>query len=239
MLYKSKSREWHSLDVLGVLVPDMLHLPAADREESEQFLWEDLCSEYDAENLCIELERLSAQGQFYSPEFWSFEKVWRRDEFNHYIGFQRLYHLVYGTPESAIAARLQARPADFTPFLDFLTDEFKLCLMLAYDELCTTRAYAVDMPYYRAFGQPLVEEWMHKVRGDEAIHYMNALRVVQTRHRDRLPQAEAILEEALALDLQAKSYQATFLFDHGGPSYSPAMLRGCAETVMAQVRKVM
>lgn len=237
MLYQSKSRLWRSLDVLGDLTPASLHLSVAEYEESEEFLWEDLCAEYDAENLCLELERLSAAGQEYSEEFWSFERVWRRDEFNHYIGFQRLYHLVYGEPEVSITARLEQRPYDFAPFQEFLTDEFKLCLMLAYDELCTTRAYAHDMPFYRAFGQPRVEEWIHKVRGDEALHYLNSLRVAQTRHRHRLNEAEGILWHALELDLGSKTYQATFLFDHQGTSYSPEMLRGCMQTIIDQIHR--
>ncbi len=237
MLYQSKSRLWHSLAVLGDLTPEDLHLDPVEAAENQEFVWEDLCSEYDAENLCLELERLSAAGQEYSAEFWSFERVWRRDEYNHYIGFQRLYALLYGESEESVTQRLVARPADFTPFHDFLTDEFKLCLMLAYDELCTTRAYAHDMPFYLAFQQPKIAEWMHKVRGDEALHYLNALRVAQTRHRDRLGEAEPILWQALELDLASKEYQATFLFDHQGPSYSPAILRGCVETVIDQIHK--
>ncbi len=239
MLYESKSSPWNALDALRPLTAASLTLSVSERAENQQYFSEDLCSEYDAENLCIELERLRDAGQQYSAEFWSFERVWRRDEFNHYLGFQRLYHLLYGEDEAEIARRLKERSADFTAFLHFLTDEFKLCLMLAYDELATTRAYAHDMAFYQQFGSPLVVEWMHRVRADEAIHYMNALRVAQTRHRDRLPEANAILEEVVTLDLASSEYQATFLFDHSGPSYSPAMLRGCASTVMEQIRRVL
>ncbi len=237
MLYESKSHVWSSIEVLAPVTPADIAMPADERAEHAQSLWEDLCSEYDAENLCLELERRRDAGAEYSPEFWSLEKVWRRDEYNHYVGFQRLYHLMYGIDEVEIDRRVSSRPADFTPFDDLLRDELTLCLMMAYDELATTRSYAQDLPLYRSLGHPAIVDWIMRVRSDEALHYFNAARVAQARHAHRIGEAEAILDHIVALDLGSESYQATFIFDHKGPTYWPEMLRDCAATVLAVVRR--
>lgn len=239
LLYESKSRPWDALATLAALTPEDITLTPEARADAEPSIWHDLSSEYDAENLCLELERRRDAGAVYSPEFWSFEHVWRRDEYQHYVSFQRLYALIYGESEASIAKRLHARAADFSHFGEFLDDEFKLCLMLAYDELCTTRAYAEDIPFYQGMGPAPLHDWIVNVRADEATHYMNALRVAQVRHVDRLDETETIMDQILTLDLTPSEYQATFILDHKGSSYPPELLRGCATTVFEQIRRVM
>jgi hypothetical protein len=232
LLYESKSRPWNALDLLAPLTPaEFARMTADQRAEEEPMFWESVCSEYDAENMCLELERRRDAGEVYSPEFWSFEAVWRRDEMNQYIGFRRLYALIYGRFEADIAAEMAERAADFSAFGEFLTDEFKLCLMLAYDELATTRSYAGDVPFFRSLGHPALATFIERVRGDEAMHYLNALRVAQRRFPERLPEAPAIIQRILDLDLTPGDYRATFILDHKGPSYTPAVLRGVAETL--------
>lgn len=237
MLYESKSRPWEALELLAPLTSASFRLNADERAAFEPLIWDDLCSEYDAEHLCLELERLADAGTRYSAELWSFERVWRRDEYNHYRGFQRLYALLYDADEDHVAARLHQRAADFSGFGAYLTDEFKLCLMLAYDELCTTRAYANDVPFYQSLGDPIFVTWVERVRGDEARHYLNALRVAQTRHRDRLAEAPAIIADILATDLATSDYRGTFILDHHGPSYSPDLLRAVAATLAAVIQR--
>jgi hypothetical protein len=237
MLYESKSRPWSSLDVLRVVSPGDITLPADERAANAESLWEDLCSEYDAENLCLELERRHAAGLDFSEEFWSLEKAWRRDEFNHYLGFRRLYSLMYDLSEDEIARRVSSRVPNFAPFDDLLRDEFTLCLMLAYDELATTRSYAQDIPFYRSLGHPAIGEWIVQVRADEALHYRNAVGVTLARHADRLAEAPAILSHILSLDLGSAAYEATFIFDHKGPTFPPEMLRGCVATVIEVLQR--
>jgi hypothetical protein len=238
LLYESKSRSWNALELLAPLTPaDFARMTADQRADEEPMFWESVCSEYDAENLCLELERRRDAGAVYSPEFWGFEKVWRRDEMNHYVGFRRLYALIYGKPEAEIEAEMRQRAADFTAFGEFLTDEFKLCLMLAYDELATTRSYAGDVPFFRSLGHPVLAQWIERVRGDEALHYLNALRVAQARFPDRMPDAPAIVARILELDLTPGDYRATFILDHKGPSYTPAILRGVADTLISVIQR--
>jgi len=234
LLYQSKSHPWDSLDLLRDLTPSAIQMTPEERAAREAFLWDDLCSEYDAEFLCL---RLEASALPFSAEFHSFEKAWRRDEFNHYLGFRRLYSLIYGEAEEAITVRLNQRVADFA-FIDRLFhDEFRLCLLLAYDELCTVRAYSHDVAFYQTLGSPILMTWVHRVRADEALHYLNALRVAQVCYPQRLAEAPAVLHEILEMDLNGIQYQATFVLDHTGPAYTPAMLQECAATVLEVLQR--
>lgn len=230
ILYESKSRSWNPLELLeGVLAKD-IHLSEDMREEFEYLIWHDLCSEYDAECVGRVLENA---GLSFSEEFIAFEKVWRRDEYNHYLGMRRIFHLVHGEDEKSITERLKRRVPDFTDMEEFLIDEFKLCLLLAYDGLVSTRAYGENVPLYRSLGPQEFNLWIQNVRGDEALHYLNSLRVAQTRHRDRLPEAGAILRRILEIDLESKNSQPMFILDHTDlPVYTPQLLRKCADIVL-------
>jgi hypothetical protein len=231
VLYESKSRPWNALELLEGISAKDIHLSEDVREEFERLIWHDLCSEYDAEHFCLMLED---SGLSFSEEFISFEKVWRRDEYNHYLGMRRIYHLLHGEDEQSITERLKQRVPDFADMKEFFTDEFKLCIVLAYDELVSTRAYNEDVPLYRSLGPKEFNTWIQNVRGDEALHYLNSLRVAQARHRERLPEAGAILQRILEIDLsEDKRYQATFILDHTGlPAFTPQLLRECADTVL-------
>lgn len=229
MLYESKSRPWNALELLLPITADQIQLTAEQRQAVEAYIWKDLTSEYDAEHFCVMLEE---SGLPFSNEFIAFEKVWRRDEYNHYLGFRRIYHLFYGEPEAAISERLRQRVPDFSDLREYFSDEFKLCLLLAYDEHVTTQAFNEDIPFYRSLGPDVFNQWIRLVKGDEAIHYMNALRVAQTRHAHRLADAEAILQRILELDLSGV-YQATFVLDHKGPPFTDAMLHESMQTVLA------
>jgi hypothetical protein len=228
MLYESKSRPWNALELLSDIGADDIKISQAEKDEVEPYIWKDLTSEYDAEHFCIMLEE---SGLAFSDEFISFEKVWRRDEYNHYLGFRRIYSLFYGESEAGITSRLQARVPDFSSLQDYFRDEFKLCLLLAYDEHVTTRAFNEDIPFYKTLGPDAFNQWIRLVKGDEAMHYMNALRVAQTRHQDRLSEAAPIMEHILELDLSGE-YAATFVLDHKGPPFTAQMLRDSQATVL-------
>lgn len=237
LLYESTSHHWDAQALFRDLTSADIQLSVAAKVVCQEQMWDDMCSEYDAENLCLELERRAHTGQVYSPELWSFERVWRRDEYNHYAGFRRLYSLMYGTDEADLDNQMRARPADFSHFGEFLTDEFKLCLMLAYDELCTTRSYAGDVPFYRSLGPAACATWIERLRADEALHYKNALQVALARFPERLAEAPAIIDHIVNLDLHSDSYQATFILDHHGPSYTPDLLNGVAQTLIAVIAR--
>lgn len=234
MIYESKSRPWNALELLNPISADSISISDEERHEIEPIIWNDLSSEYDAEHFCVMLEN---SGLVFSDEFVSFEKVWRRDEYNHYLGFRRIYSLFYGEAEVSITERLERRVPDFSDMEEFFTDEFKLCLILAYDELATTRAYNEDIPFYRSLGPDQFNDWIRNVKADEALHYLNSLRVAQVRHRNRLPEAERILEQILTIDLDSKDYRATFVLDHKGPPFTPEMLKSCVETIVDAINR--
>ncbi len=234
LLYESKSRPWSALEVLLPVTQGAISLSQQARDDVEPILWNDLCSEYDAEHFCVMLEE---SGLKFSDEFISFEKVWRRDEYNHYLGFRRIYSLFYREDEEAITERLKRRKPDFTDMTEFITDEFKLCLILAYDELATTRAYGEDVPFYKSIGPDAFNVWIKNVRADEAVHYLNCIRVAQVRHHDHLSEAKDILQRILELDLNTKEYYATFILDHKGPPFTPEMLQGCVDTIVDVLHK--
>lgn len=234
MLYKSKSRPWNALELLSAIRTDSISISEYDKTQFEPILWNDLCSEYDAEHFCVMLENSDVH---FSDEFVSFEKVWRRDEYNHYLGFRRIYHLFYNEPETSITNRLEVRKPDFADLNEFIQDEFSLCLILAYDEIATTHAYNEDIPFYRALGPEEFNDWIRFVKADEAIHYLNALRVVQVRHRDRLNEVEGVLQKILYTDLNNNDYKATFILDHKGPPFTPKMLQSCVNTIIDAVHR--
>lgn len=229
MLYESKSRPWDALELLSSIKEVSISISQKMREDFEPILWNDVCSEYDAEHFCIMLEQSRLK---FSDEFISFEKVWRRDEYNHYLGCRRIYHLLYGENEESITERLKRRQTDFSGMMEFLSDEFNLCLLLAYDELATTRAYHEDVPFYKSLGPKAFHDWIKLVIADEARHYLNSVRVAQVRHRDRLSESQDILLRILEMDLNAHEYKATFVLDHTEPPFTPEMLSDCVNTIL-------
>ena len=234
MIYKPKSRQWDALELLSKVMPTTINISQQAKEDFEPILWNDVCSEYDAEHFCNMLEH---SGLKFSDEFISFERVWRRDEYNHYLGCQRIYHLFYGLDEKSIIFRLKNRHIDFSGMREFLLDEFNLCLLLAYDELATTWAYREDVSFYKSIGPSVFHDWIKLVIADEANHYLNSIRVAQLRHRDRLSEAENILMRILEMDLNTHEYNGTFVLDHTGSPFTPKMLRECVTTILDVIHR--
>src|SRR5437868_11375992 len=107
-----KSRPWISDNLIGHIGKRNIKLPAETIKQVQQTFWDNLCSEYDAENFCLFLERHSVD---LSPEFKAFEFVWRRDEYNHTLGFKHIYSILYDIPFKAIDVQLKQRSIDFSP----------------------------------------------------------------------------------------------------------------------------
>lgn len=150
-------------------------------------------------------------------------RLWRRDEIDHTIGFAKVHAAIYGEDERAILAGLSSRRAEFGPLERFLRDELSLCLLLAYDELATTRSYARDWrEVYPRLHCAQVTRWIQRVAADEARHYRNLLDVLATEHAAQLGRVPAILDDILTADLERPRYQATFALDHDDPGIFPA-----------------
>ncbi len=126
-----KSVQWNSLAILERIDPQALKVPDKLLQEVHDIILGDLYAEHDAENFCKYLQ---------PPEFKEMEKLWRRDEFNHYLGFRQIYSLLYHKSFREIEWQLAACEPNFIPIKEFLQDEFSICVVLAYDELATTRA---------------------------------------------------------------------------------------------------
>lgn len=223
-----------STALLDGVTTESLRFAAADFAPLRSTMEKAIHAEHDAELLCKELERRVAAGALtLTPAFRAFEHAWRRDELDHTIGFAQVHGAIYGEDPRAILEGLRARRADFVALDAFLRDELSLCLLLAYDELATTRSYARDWhDLYPRLACEQVTTWIQRVAADEARHYHNLLEVLRGEHRGSLRRAPGILDAILEADLLRPRYQATFALDHDDPSVFPeAELRACRERV--------
>jgi hypothetical protein len=220
---------WKSEEVLSGITRAQLTLPL-EREAYRPILWNDLCSEFDAELMWDHLQTLELS---FSAEFHQVIGLWRRDEANHCRGFLRLYELVYGDAQDVLLERLRQRTPDFAPLEPFFADEVSVCALFAFDEIATSRSYADDFAFYDKFGVPALGQWIRKVSRDEGIHFGNFVRLIQRQPgaRDIAAITAAILEH----DRNQHQYAATFVLDHTGPQFNAAFLEGCAESLIAAV----
>ena len=228
-----KSISWSSSEILQGLVREDISLSNEVLEQFRGVIWGDLCAEHDAENFCCLLEK---RGGAHSPEFLAFERAWRCDEFNHYLGFRSLYFMMYGVSEATVTQNLKDREVNFEPLKNFLKDEFLITLTIAYDELATTRAYAVDHEMYRSFGNRAFETWIKNVTKDEGIHFYNCLEVLKRCHSERINEIPDIVEELIKWDLQRNTYKGTFIFDHGGEQFTPEFLERCGDILLSNFK---
>lgn len=223
-----RSIEWSSMDLLSGIGRCDILIDQSEVTTLKPVMWNDLCSEHDAENFCVYLEK---SGQEFTPEFLTFEGVWRRDEWNHYLGFRFIYSLLYGEPDDDIIIRLASQPVDFTPLKEFLGDEFVICLLLAYDEIATTRSYSMDHKTYRMFGHPAFLKWIRLVTRDESFHYNNCMQVIRHSHFHRLPELPKWINRIVDIDVSKKEYQGTFVLDHTGEIFTPDFLSKCGRLI--------
>ncbi len=226
--YVPKSIPWSSAQVLAGLDRSQVALSTADLGEFKDVLWNDLRSEYDAENFCDYLKRQDAG---FSAEFKAFEHVWRRDEFNHYVGFRMLYCMLYDEDEALVEARLRSVPADFKPISHLLADEFVTTLLLAYDEIATTKSYAADHAFYKSWGPDAFHRWIKLVTRDESYHFNNLMRLVEAKHPERIPEIPEHVERFIEWDLNGSEYRGTFVLDHDGHYFNEEFLRDCGNAM--------
>jgi rubrerythrin len=213
--YVVRRKGWNARALLRSIDRAAITLQETQVAHLREFLWYDLCAESDAKNL---YQVLLARKQQYSREFFRFLDAWYQDEMNHASGFAYLQYLLFDEDESKIRARAAARPFSFSQLNRFFEDEFALCVLFAYDEYASVMTYEKDT-FYRDLGSPLFEEWIKLVRADEAIHFMNLVRLIRFNHQDRLDNTAEILREVVRIEKEAHEYQGTFLFDHECPHF--------------------
>jgi hypothetical protein len=235
--YIKKTRPWESLAILADLTRDSIEADDAFIRNLEESFWIELATEYDAEHFCEYLRSREAGGTLHLSEmFCDFERIWRRDELNHVRGFARVFSVLYSIDEMELFSRLRSRKPSFRSIEPLLADEFAVCVVLAYDELATTRSYQYDMIHrYPKFGNPALVKWIGLVAKDEAWHFENTLRLVRRHHSARIPEVAGMLDKLVKFDATLSEYGATFVLDHSANSYNAAFLDSCRSFILRRL----
>ncbi len=226
-----RSGGWNPESVLDAIHRAPIALSAAELEARRDTFLSAAQTEFDAEFLCRYLE---ASGTAWTPEFLAFEHAWRRDEYLHYIAFRRLFARLYpDAGEEALAAIVESATPDFSPIATFLADEFHVLTAIAFDEACTAKSYAEDVPFYERLGAPVFPEWIRAVARDEVHHCINAIAVLRACHAHRLGEVPALIDSFHVHDASQHGYRNTFLFDHW--AYAPEFLQRVAQRLKVQI----
>ncbi|WGR97815.1 MULTISPECIES: hypothetical protein [unclassified Bradyrhizobium] len=227
-------RNWDAKGLFNSLTPAMFAAePPVVRARWDK-LWPDLYTEYDARYLQAEL---SNRHLIATSEAEAFLNAWTVDEERHTNGFIRIIELVAGGSERDLWERLDARPHDFSHITEFLKDEFALMVVIAFDEMCTCRAYAADKDFYAVFQNQSFVCWLRELIADEAVHSMNAVNVIRARYRGRVREAGAILDRLISGVVNDPTYRGTFLLDYFGRVYTKEMLARCRATILRNIAK--
>ena len=192
-------------------------------------LTHEIFSEYDASLLA---KHVKAVGLALSDDFRSFERSWLADELRHHRGFRHIYAGMYGDSIREIDATLARRSGQFEAIYRFLEDEFGLLVLLGYDEIVTTKAYARDFPIYDSFERPEISRFIRLVARDEAFHFQRILEMLGSRYEDRISELPAMLDLIVNADKGEQSYRDTFVLDHHG---FPSELLASASTLMKRL----
>lgn len=227
--------KWSSHEVLAGVSEFDITASTELRQKVHHDLWGDMCAEHDADNLW---NFLYSQTYCYSVDFQSALNEWLADERNHYAGLRTICSMMYGISEPEIDRQMKARVPDFSRIAHFLTDEFRLCVALAYDELVSSLGYKIFLPDFRQFGPPSFAQWLQRAARDERLHYWNFLDVIKLNHGSA-KQVSAVIAEILDYECQPDMhYGATFLLDHTEETFTPIFLRQCGNQVEDDFRKL-
>ncbi|WP_246732568.1 hypothetical protein [Bradyrhizobium yuanmingense] len=226
-------RNWNPRDFFDELKPAMFTAGSATVRARRKKLWPELYTEYDARHL---RQELSNRHLIASSEAEAFFRSWAADEERHTESFIQIMELVAGESERDLRDRLEARAHDFSAINEYLKDEFSLLVMIAFDEMCTCRAYAADRDFYAGLGSNFLR-WLREVVADEAVHSMNAVNVIRARYRERIPDVGAILDSVISSVGDDPDYTGTFVMDYFDGSYTKMMFDNCRATVLRNVAK--
>jgi hypothetical protein len=234
--YRPRRRPWDARSLLQQIDASAVSLEPTQREHLKEFLWYDLCAEADAENL---YRVIGERRPSYSQPFLTFLATWYEDEKNHAAGFSYLNSLLFGLDESELMKRVRDRRSDFSGLGEFLADEFKLCVLFAYDEFASVMTYQKDI-FYKELGSPLFVEWITRVRSDEALHFGNVVTLLQGFHAERFHELRPTLQRILAIENEHRQYAATFLLDHECPHFlvsNDELNDTCANSVLQKISR--
>ncbi len=224
--FSLRTAHWLSADILNGLDPNHIELSQSVRDQRREFLWNAMLTEFDAKNLANYLTR---RDRSFSTEYHRFKRAWQRDEWNHYLGFRKIYSLIYEVSEEAIIRELERDSGDFAPLERFLASEFKVCLVLAYDEIATFKSYLAEFPFYCTFGDSRVFRWFRRITSDELNHFINCVEIIKFIHAENVPVISSHVDDLIEQDMTRSRYRRTFVFDHYW--YSQVFLNHCKRII--------
>jgi hypothetical protein len=227
-------RHWEPEDLFAGLDRSKLPDPAGQTEARRAKLWKDLYVEYDARQLQAEVDR---RGLAKTDEAKAFLAAWDADEKRHTRGFIQIMELVADSTAAELWEALGARKADFKVLDPYLSDEFSICVIIAFDEMVTCHAYAEDREFYETLGSDAFIVWLRELMADEAAHCHNAINVIRTRHTHRIPEVEALLHGIAKAIPDASGYGGTFVMDYFGDDYTQGMIDRCRESVQRAITR--
>jgi hypothetical protein len=230
--FMPRARPWDSLALLGRLDRHDIALSHATLSPHLKLLDYAMVTEFDAQNFDDFLTKRASDGVIFTPEFMAFRAAWRWDEWNHYIGYRRIMHILTGIPEAELHERTIRRPYNFDAIAPFLEDEFLICMTFAYDEIVTQHSCVMATDIFRSFGHENFLTWIKLVGRDEGWHFSNLVNVIRLRHRHRLSECEATLGRLLAWDFEQHPYYSTFVLDHDLALLGKGTLERCANTLL-------
>lgn len=117
-----------------------------------------------------------------------------------------------------------------------LDDELSVLVVLAYDEIATTKAYIADRGFYEQFNLDAFLKWSRLLVRDEVCHFKNCIGVLKRNHADQIPEIEDALDRIVAWDAGRRDYRATFVLDHHTSQYTAEFLDECRDLVPRQFR---
>ena len=140
---------------------------------------------------------------------------------------------MYNISEEEIDKQMQERTGDFRNLENFLTDEFTICIVLAYDELVSARGYNMFFEDFKNFGPRQYAQWVKYAARDEALHFQNFLNVVMCNNSHRLNEVEAIIDKIHTYEnKEPYDYSATFLLDHSPQTFTREFLVNCGVNLL-------
>ena len=213
MGYLADVNYWRVDELFMNILPQAIHIDDHQRQSLKTLFLADMSVEFDAKNLYDFLH----VNHLVSEELEAFLKPWLYEELKHADAFRRILSLTHALDEVELLAGLHQRTADFSAFENLLEDEFKFCVLMAYDECSTTIAYRKDT-FYKKLGPIEFVKWHKLVIEDEARHLKNAVRLIHYKPANRLKETNKVLEEIIAMEQIAPPYNGTFVFDRDDDS---------------------
>lgn len=233
-IYMPMHKRWYSDEMFSGITKEEILLDDKNLNKYHDFMLHHLQAESDSTNLYNELLKRSP-----SKDLMKFLSVWHVEEKNHANGYYAMLRILFNENEQDLRQKIEETAYDFTCLEEFLSDEFKLCVLFAYDEYATTLDYRKNT-FYSLFGPIAFVNWINLVICDEARHFVNAVKLIHHKHRHRVRETRGVLEKILEVESSLINYQYTFLFDHVESNF---MLRFselkniCAERVYQSIMR--